>query len=220
MDNTDKKIIINVGRQIGSGGRIIAKMLADTFGCKFYDKELLNLAAKESGFSEKFFEQNDEQKGFLKSLFHIHVPLMGENNFYKNNFSQTRSISYRATPSAKQPKKAVVSSWDGPLIMYCATSKTQSVFSLQPTLTSASSVCASDTIWTGLQPANIFTHGRRTALLTTTIILARHGDTPRATTSASTPVCLAWKRQNSSSLNLSGNGLISKWFNLHDYYQS
>ena len=52
MDNTDKKIIINVGRQIGSGGRIIAKMLADTFGCKFYDKELLNLAAKESGFSE------------------------------------------------------------------------------------------------------------------------------------------------------------------------
>jgi hypothetical protein len=30
-NNTDKKIIINVGRQIGSGGRIIAKMLADTF---------------------------------------------------------------------------------------------------------------------------------------------------------------------------------------------
>lgn len=86
MEN--KKIIINVGRQIGSGGRIIAKMLADEFGCKFYDKELLNLAAKESGFNEKFFEQNDEQKGFLKSLFHVHVPLMGESNFYKNNFSQ------------------------------------------------------------------------------------------------------------------------------------
>ena len=29
---TDKKIIINVGRQIGSGGRVIAKMLADEFG--------------------------------------------------------------------------------------------------------------------------------------------------------------------------------------------
>lgn len=82
------KIIINVGRQIGSGGRVIAKMLADEFGCKFYDKELLNLAAKESGFNEKFFEQNDEQKGFLKSMFHVRVPLMGEHNFYKNNFSQ------------------------------------------------------------------------------------------------------------------------------------
>lgn len=84
MDN----IIINVGRQIGSGGRVIAKQLAEDFQCKFYDKELLNLAAKESGFSEKFFEQNDEQKGFLKSLFHIHIPLLGDNNFYNNDFSQ------------------------------------------------------------------------------------------------------------------------------------
>lgn len=83
MDN----IIINVGRQIGSGGRVIAKMLAEEFGCKFYDKELLNLAAKESGFSEKFFEQNDEQKGFFRSRFHIHVPLFGESNFYKSSFS-------------------------------------------------------------------------------------------------------------------------------------
>ena len=57
-DMNDKKIIINVGRQIGSGGRIVAQQLAKDFGCKFYDKELLNLAAKESGFSEKFFEQN------------------------------------------------------------------------------------------------------------------------------------------------------------------
>ena len=63
------KIIINVGRQIGSGGHIIAEKLAKDFGCKCYDRELLNLAAKESGFSEKFFEQNDEQKGFFKSLF-------------------------------------------------------------------------------------------------------------------------------------------------------
>lgn len=95
MDN-DKKIIINVGRQIGSGGRVIAKKLAEDFGCKFYDKELLNLAAKESGFSEKFFEQNDEQKGFLKSLFHVHMPLMGVNNFYKNNFSQDSLYQFQS----------------------------------------------------------------------------------------------------------------------------
>lgn len=84
MDN----IIINIGRQIGSGGHIIAKQLAKEFNCKLYDREILNLAAKESGFNEKFFEQNDEQKGFFKSFFHIHVPLMGDNNFYNNDFSQ------------------------------------------------------------------------------------------------------------------------------------
>lgn len=92
----EKNIIINVGRQIGSGGRIIAKKLADDFGLTFYDKELLNLAAKESGFSEKFFEQNDEQKGFLKSLFHVHVPLMGDNNFYNNEFSQESLYQFQS----------------------------------------------------------------------------------------------------------------------------
>ena len=53
------KIIITIGRQIGSGGRCIAKWLSEEFHCKFYDREILNLAAKESGFKERFFEQND-----------------------------------------------------------------------------------------------------------------------------------------------------------------
>ena len=69
----EKKIIINVGRQLGSGGRAIGKLLAEEFGCSFYDKEILNLAAKESGFSESFFEQHDEHKRFFKSLFHLHT---------------------------------------------------------------------------------------------------------------------------------------------------
>lgn len=48
------RIIITIGRQIGSGGRDVAKWLAGEFNCKFYDKEILNLAAKESGFKESF----------------------------------------------------------------------------------------------------------------------------------------------------------------------
>ena len=48
----DKKIIINIGRQLGSGGHDIAKTLANDFGCKFYDKELLDLAAQERGISK------------------------------------------------------------------------------------------------------------------------------------------------------------------------
>ena len=58
----NNNLIISVGRQLGSGGRIVAKMLADEFGCKFYDREVLNLAAKESVFSEELFEKNDELK--------------------------------------------------------------------------------------------------------------------------------------------------------------
>ena len=86
--NSNKNIIICVGRQLGSGGHIIAKALADRLGCKLYDRELLNLAARESGFSEKFFEQNDEKKGFFESLFHTHVPFMSDSAFYGTGLSQ------------------------------------------------------------------------------------------------------------------------------------
>ena len=62
-------IIINVGRQLGSGGHDIGRMLALDFGAKYYDKELLNLAAKESGLSEHFFEKNDDRQGFTQDSF-------------------------------------------------------------------------------------------------------------------------------------------------------
>lgn len=90
------KIIINIGRQLGSGGRVIAKRLAEDFNCQFYDKEILNLAAKESGFSEKFFELNDESKGFLKSFFHIHIPHVSDSNFYSNDFSQEGLFKFQS----------------------------------------------------------------------------------------------------------------------------
>ena len=89
MNNNDN-LIISVGRQLGSGGRTIAKMLADEFGCKFYDREVLNLAAKESGFSEEFFEKNDERKGFLDQIFHMHVPFISDSSFYDNGLSQEK----------------------------------------------------------------------------------------------------------------------------------
>lgn len=92
----NKGIIINIGRQVGSGGRVIAKMLADDFHLTFYDKELLNLAAKKSGFSERFFEQNDEQKGFFKTHFHIRVPFISDNGFYQNNFSQESLYKFQS----------------------------------------------------------------------------------------------------------------------------
>lgn len=92
----DKKIIINVGRQLGSGGRVIAKMLAKDFGCNMYDRELLNLAAKESGFSEKFFEQNDERKGLFRSLFHLHTPYVSDTCFYSNKFSQESLFKFQS----------------------------------------------------------------------------------------------------------------------------
>lgn len=97
----NNKVIICVGRQLGSGGRIIAKLLAKDFDCQLYDKELLNLAAKESGFSEKFFEENDEQKGFLKSLFQSHGRSVLTDSMYSNQFSQESLFQFQSDAIAK-----------------------------------------------------------------------------------------------------------------------
>ena len=91
-----KHMIINVGRQVGAGGQEIGRMLAKDFDAKFYDRELLNLAAKESGFSEKFFKQNDEKKGFLRGLLNVQTPHLSGGNLYGSNFSQERLFQFQS----------------------------------------------------------------------------------------------------------------------------
>ena len=56
----------------------------------------MNLAAKESGFSEKYFEQNDERKGFLKGLFNVQASRFGSSNVYKSNFSQENLFQFQS----------------------------------------------------------------------------------------------------------------------------
>jgi cytidylate kinase len=62
--------IITVGREFGSGGREIGKIIADRYGIPFYDKELLSEAAKNSGICEELFVRHDEScsNSFLYSL--------------------------------------------------------------------------------------------------------------------------------------------------------
>ena len=91
-----KHIIINVGRQVGAGGQEIGRMLAQDFKAKFYDRELLNLAAKESGFSEKFFKQSDEKQGFLRGLFNVQAPHFSLGSVYGSNFSQEGLFQFQS----------------------------------------------------------------------------------------------------------------------------
>lgn len=57
----DNKIILTIGRQFGSGGREIGQKLAEALGIAYYDKELMAIAARESGLCEEVFERADEQ---------------------------------------------------------------------------------------------------------------------------------------------------------------
>ena len=68
LNNTSS--IITIGREYGSGGRQIGKEIANYFGIKYYDKELLEHAAKDSGICKELFEHHDEKptNSFLYSL--------------------------------------------------------------------------------------------------------------------------------------------------------
>ena len=59
--NQDRKYVITVGRQFGSGGREFARHIADAFGIGYYDKELLLEAARHAGVDAGFFERSDEK---------------------------------------------------------------------------------------------------------------------------------------------------------------
>lgn len=66
MDN----FVITIGREFGSGGMDLARALSEKLNVKYYDKELLAMAAKDSGLCEEIFENHDEKptNSFLYSL--------------------------------------------------------------------------------------------------------------------------------------------------------
>ena len=59
------KYIVTIGREYGSGGRFIARLVAEKLGISFYDNELLAKAAEDSGMSVELFKTFDEKKNGL-----------------------------------------------------------------------------------------------------------------------------------------------------------
>jgi len=76
--------VINIGRSLGSGGRAIGHLLAESLGIAYYDREILTLAAKESGLCTEVFERSDERNRFLRTLGNI-IPFVGGGACYYNN---------------------------------------------------------------------------------------------------------------------------------------
>lgn len=85
----EKKFIINIGRELGSGGKAIGERLAQSYNIHIYDKKLIKLAAEESGLCQGFFEKADENnKGFISSLMGgLRIPFMGDGTIYDNYLS-------------------------------------------------------------------------------------------------------------------------------------
>lgn len=69
-------LVVTIGRQVGAGGLEVGRLLAETLGVPFYDRELLALAARRSGLSESVLEQHDEKPAdnFLFAAFGAPFP--------------------------------------------------------------------------------------------------------------------------------------------------
>ncbi len=85
--------IITIGREYGSGGRTIGELLAKKLGVAFYDKVLIDMAAKKSGFAIDYIKNTEEQvtpnflfnlaaNGYYTSTMFIHDGLPASDNLF------------------------------------------------------------------------------------------------------------------------------------------
>ena len=75
------KFVINIGRQLGSGGKAVGEALGRRLGVHVYDKQLINLAAEQSGLCTELFEQADEKKSrslFSSLIGYLRMPFASE----------------------------------------------------------------------------------------------------------------------------------------------
>ncbi len=59
-NNKDNSIIVTIGREYGSGGHEIGKLLAQRLGLKFYDNSIITMVSEESGFSKEFVKKHEQ----------------------------------------------------------------------------------------------------------------------------------------------------------------
>ncbi len=107
MDN----LVITIGRQYGSGGLKIAKMLADRLGVKCYDKELIAVVAKDSGFCEEIIKQHDERptNSFLYSLVMDTYSMGGTGGFIDMPLNQKVFLAqFEAIKSLAEQESCVI----------------------------------------------------------------------------------------------------------------
>lgn len=100
----EKKIIINIGRQFGSGGKAVADALGKRLGIPVYDNELLAKAAQDFGFTEELFKDRDEKKRsltlssiFSSSLFGGGSYLTDDSSLFRMQAQTIRNIAEKGS---------------------------------------------------------------------------------------------------------------------------
>lgn len=91
-----KKAIITIGREFGSGGRTIAKQLAERLGIPYYDREIIERTAEQTGFSEAFVREAEKRPttSFLYNLYFDSQSLPLSDQVYIAESDVIRKVAY------------------------------------------------------------------------------------------------------------------------------
>lgn len=97
-DNTitksENNIVVTIAREYGSGGRYVAKLLAEKLGVRFYDKDLIEIVSNESGLSASYIEENEQN---------VHANLLSSfNTQYYNNLSNDDNLFIAESKAIKE----------------------------------------------------------------------------------------------------------------------
>ena len=96
--------IINIGREFGSGGKDIARLIGKKLGLPVYDNEIISKAAEKSGFSKELFLNSDESRSifsissfFASGRYGLPDNYVGDNELFR---IQSEVIKRIATKSS------------------------------------------------------------------------------------------------------------------------
>lgn len=72
--------VITIAREYGSGGRVIGRLVADSLGMKFYDSELIQMTAAESGYTEESVSEKEQKisNALLHDLYSQYTAALNE----------------------------------------------------------------------------------------------------------------------------------------------
>ncbi len=75
IENIEKKksnsdLIITINREYGSGGRYVAKLLADSLNANFYDKEIIRMTASKTGLTEKYIDESEQKLTNMGNMYY------------------------------------------------------------------------------------------------------------------------------------------------------
>jgi len=101
----DKRIIITIGRQFGSGGKSVASEIGELLGIPVYDQELLKSAAAKSGLSPEFLKASDERRHLfglggildLGRFWHNSGNLVDDNELFRIQSEAIRDLAQKGS---------------------------------------------------------------------------------------------------------------------------